>query len=106
MSREEAIDYLKHIKENYHWCYEEDALEMAIKALEQCEVWEGIHGQVVAPKGTFEKIWNDAEKEEQEPQTDVLDKIIDDIQTLRGCSCSCSDGIVDDVESIIDKYRK
>lgn len=25
------------------------------------EIWHGIHGQVVAPKGTFEKIWNDAE---------------------------------------------
>lgn len=42
-------------------------------------------------------------KIEQEP---ILDKIIDDIQTLRGCSCANSDGIIDDVEDIIDKYRK
>ena len=34
----------------------------------------------------------------------VLDKIYADIQKLRGCSCSCSDGIIDDVEDIIDKY--
>jgi Zn finger protein HypA/HybF involved in hydrogenase expression len=24
---------------------------------------------------------------------------------LRNCSCSCSDGIIDDVEDIIDKYK-
>jgi hypothetical protein len=35
----------------------------------------------------------------------VLDKIYADIQKLRGCSCSCSDGIIDDVEDIIDKYK-
>lgn len=39
---------------------------------------------------------------EQEP---VIDKICADIQRLRGCSCSCSDGIIDDVEDILDKYR-
>lgn len=35
----------------------------------------------------------------------ALDNIMSEIQNLRGCSCSCSDGIVDDVEDIIDKYR-
>jgi hypothetical protein len=40
--------------------------------------------------------------EEQEP---ILDKIYADIQKLRGCSCSCSDGIIDDVEEILDKYK-
>lgn len=35
----------------------------------------------------------------------VLDNIIAEIQNLRNCSCSCSDGIIDDVEDIIDKYR-
>lgn len=39
---------------------------------------------------------------EQEP---VLDKIRSEIQNLRNCSCSCSDGIIDDVEDIIDKYK-
>lgn len=34
-----------------------------------------------------------------------LEKITADIQRLRGCSCSCSDGIIDDIEDIIDKYR-
>ena len=37
-------------------------------------------------------------------QEDILDKIRAEIQKLRGCSCSCSDGIIDDVEDIIDKY--
>lgn len=41
-------------------------------------------------------------EEEQEP---ILDKIYADIQKLRGCSCSCSDGIIDDVEDILDKYK-
>ena len=39
------------------------------------------------------------------PKTDVLDKIRAEIQVLRNCSCSCSDGIIDDVEDIIDKYK-
>lgn len=37
--------------------------------------------------------------------SDVLDKIIAEIQNLRNCSCSSSDGIIDDVEDIIDKYK-
>jgi len=35
---------------------------------------------------------------------EALKKIENDIQRLRDCSCSCSDGIIDDVEEIIDKY--
>ena len=36
-------------------------------------------------------------------QESVLDKINAEIQKLRGCSCGCSDGIIDDVEDILDK---
>lgn len=39
-------------------------------------------------------------------QESVLDKINAEIQKLRGCSCGCSDGIIDDVEDIIDKYKE
>ena len=39
---------------------------------------------------------------EQEP---IIDKIRAEIQSLRNCSCSCSDGIIDDIEDIIDKYK-
>jgi hypothetical protein len=38
-------------------------------------------------------------------QESILDKIYADIQKLRGCSCSCSDGIIDDVEDILDKHK-
>jgi hypothetical protein len=38
-------------------------------------------------------------------QESILDKIRAEIQKLRGCSCSCSDGIIDDVEAILDKYE-
>lgn len=38
-------------------------------------------------------------------EREVLDGIYADIQRLRGCSCSCSDGIIDDVEDILDKYK-
>lgn len=40
---------------------------------------------------------------EQEIVKPILDKIRAEIQKLRGCTCSCSDGIIDDVEDIIDK---
>ena len=41
------------------------------------------------------------------PKADVIErekinKAIEEIQKLRGCSCSCSDGIIDDVEDILD----
>ena len=42
------------------------------------------------------------------PKADVIErekinKAIEEIQKLRGCSCSCSDRIIDDVEDILDK---
>lgn len=36
---------------------------------------------------------------------EVLNKIRAEIQGLRNCSCGCSDGIIDDVEDILDKYK-
>lgn len=48
---------------------------------------------------TFEKALKALE------QQFTLDKITAEIQGLRNCSCSCSDGIIDDVEDIIDKYK-
>ena len=41
------------------------------------------------------------------PKADVIErekinKAIEEIQKLRGCSCNCSDGIIDDVEDILD----
>ena len=44
----------------------------------------------------------------ERPTADVIErekieKAIEEIQKLRGCSCSCSDGIIDGVEDILDK---
>jgi len=33
---------------------------------QETETWNGIHAQITAPKGTFEKIWEDAESEDKE----------------------------------------
>lgn len=35
----------------------------------------------------------------------VLEDIKAEVQTLRNCSCSNSDGIIDDIEDILDKYK-
>ena len=43
---------------------------------------------------------------QEEVKAIPLDKVkeaITEMQKLRGCSCSCSDGIIDDVEDILDK---
>lgn len=45
-----------------------EAYDMAIKALKMVEIWDGCHGQIIAPRGTFEEIYNDAED-------DTVDKI-------------------------------
>ena len=34
-------------------------------------------------------------------EREKIEKAIEEIQKLRGCSCSCSDGIIDDVEDIL-----
>ena len=40
------------------------ALDIIDKYTEE-EIWEGIHAQVTAPKGTFDKIWNEAEDNDE-----------------------------------------
>ena len=50
----------------------------------------------IDPTVTFTPIADVIEREK-------IDKAIEEIQKLRGCSCSCSDGIIDDVEDILDK---
>ena len=104
MTREEAIEELKILKEEYwdddgygHETKQYDdtmfALDMAIKALEQ------------EPFKPMVEIDLDYVIKQKYIERDVLDKIYADIQRLRGCSCSCSDGIIDDIEDIIDKYK-
>lgn len=37
----------------------------SIQPKTELETWEGIHAQVTAPKGTFDKIWNEAEDNDE-----------------------------------------
>ena len=82
MTREESIKLVKEVAgmsldwDDAHY----DALQMAIKALEKepCE-------------------------EKTKTKSIPLDRAIREIQKLRGCSCSCSDRIIHDVEDILDK---
>ncbi len=50
----------------------------------------------------YELICEKAEKYDR--LVGAIEKIRAKIQGLRNCSCSCSDGIIDDIEDIIDKY--
>ena len=81
MTNEEAIKELREASDNevrygdteHH--YDEvmkriEAFNMAIKALEQIEIWNATtkDRQIIAPKGTFRKIWED----EQQPCEDCF----------------------------------
>ncbi len=54
---------------------------------------------------TFEQKQKAAVWHEGLDQGSVVDKIRAEIQELRNCSCSNSDGIIDDVEDILDKHK-
>ena len=84
---------------------------MAIKALEQqpYEKFESVKDHIYKLAGDY-KCWDNRLTKDEAvelchilEQESVLDKIRAEIQRLRGCSCSCSDGIIDDVEDILDK---
>lgn len=49
--------FLKHTKSRY--C--EGGYEMRMVEPQETETWNGYHGQITAPKGTFERIFNDAD---------------------------------------------
>ena len=38
--------------------------ETVIAVEEETETWHGFHGDITAPKGTFEKIFNDCDTED------------------------------------------
>jgi hypothetical protein len=46
----------------------------------------------------------DLQMEGSSKRHENIKKAREELQSLRGCSCSCSDGIIDDVEDILDKY--
>ena len=118
----------------YYYITERDfeAFDMAIKALEQApkakialnryrDLQDYFSDEAVAKtilknqrefKSWLKRLkWNTkkvdelARKLEALEQEPILDKIRAEIQKLRNCSCTCSDGIIDDVEDILDKYK-
>ena len=46
-------------------CRIDDILDKykADRSVEETETWNGIHAQITAPKGTFDKIFNDTEED-------------------------------------------
>ena len=86
--QQKAIEQLERISRHLATIGEkEDYTGVAIQALEQEPILDKIRADVIA---------NVVERKK-------IEKAIDEIQKLRGCSCSCSDGIIDDVEDILDK---
>lgn len=61
---------------------------------------DSVHYEDIAFKAQIGRIHSFSEQDIVKP---YLEKIKAEIQKLRGCTCSCSDGIIDDVEDIIDK---
>ncbi len=71
--------------------------------------------QVFIPKEVWDAEYKEPKSEWQQDHEilraysdgaeNVIDNLYADIQKLRGCSCSNSDGIIDDVEDIMDEYR-
>lgn len=74
MTREKASVIIGNIPIEGDDCYTiaeyQEAKAMAIKALEQIEIWNATtkDRQIIAPKGTFRKIWED----EQQPCEDCF----------------------------------
>ena len=70
MTKEEAINRIGDLRmycSAQTWDDEyKQACELAISALKMVEIWDGCHGQIIAPKGTFEEIYNDAECDEND----------------------------------------
>ena len=55
-------------------------------------------------KTSYELGFHDAKQISEQIYQKAFEDIRAEIQKLRNCSCSNSDGIVDDIEDIIDKH--
>lgn len=82
MTREERLQLLKQIEKDIHVCSIESTF---LDDAKSCAIHSAI------------------EELKQEP---ILDKIYVDIQSLRNLFCIGTDAVIDEVEDIIDKYRK
>ena len=79
ISRQQAIDKMQELEDEddeMYGCSIPEGFDgkRAIEALKtlpsiqpktELETWEGIHAQVTAPKGTFDKIWNEVEEDKE-----------------------------------------
>lgn len=75
ISREEVCDYIaEFVNHEYATDRERELVKHIIGGIQhlpsiqpktELETWEGIHAQVTAPKGTFDKIWNEAEDNDE-----------------------------------------
>lgn len=75
ISREEVCDYIaEFVNHEYATDRERELVKNIIGGIQhlpsiqpktELETWEGIHAQVTAPKGTFDKIWNEAEDNDE-----------------------------------------
>ena len=73
--REEVCDYIaEFVNHEYATDRERELVKNIIGGIQhlpsirsktELENWEGIHAQVTAPKGTFDKIWNEAEDNDE-----------------------------------------
>lgn len=62
-----------------------------------------LQGEQIHYEKVFLKEWLENVPTADVIEREKIDKAIEEIQKLRGCSCSYSDGIIDDVEDILDK---
>ena len=96
MTLDEAIKHAEEVTEEKLYEYQECVAVHDMEDAMDCRKCGEEHRQLAEWLKELKKL------REQEP---ILDKIRAEIQKLRDCSCSCSDGIIDDVEDIIDKYK-
>lgn len=76
ISREEVCDYIaEFVNHEYATDREREMVKHIIGGIQhlpsvrpktELETWEGVNAQITAPKGTFEKIWNEAEEDNDE----------------------------------------
>ena len=58
-----GIDVREWHRNKYNYCPNCGAKMVEPQESEETEVWNGIHAQITAPKGTFDKIFNDTEED-------------------------------------------
>jgi len=103
MTNEEAIEILKDFEElNPCVPSDKEAVNVAIIALEQ----EPCETQMIDKSNFSQEQYLADIQSAYDCGKSAIYKIRAEIQGLRNCSCSCSDGIIDDVEDIIDKYME